>query len=332
MGRSNSNQPGNLLLYSLISFRDIIEPILTLSRPGSVCEIGVEKGLFTDFLIKYCTASNCRYTGIDPSIEKDVMEKLPGEHVVFLKDRSIDALRTLERHDIYFIDGDHNYYTVTNELLLILKHPDRAPLIFLHDVGWPWGRRDQYCSPENIPTRYRRPSSSERGVAPGEENLQPEAGFRGAESDYGYAAAVKEGGPCNGVLTAVEDAIEETESDCKLIVVPAIFGLGILYFPHACGPELLQYLRRLSDSMSLLGNLMQQMETNRIDLFLQYLKHNKQLVAKHDIYKSTESAYNDLLNQYHDLLQKYQELHGAYKDLFSAYEDLRAYCVHLEDR
>ena len=31
------------------------------------------------------------------------------------------------------------------------------PVCFLHDVGWPYGRRDLYYAPERIPEEFRQP-------------------------------------------------------------------------------------------------------------------------------------------------------------------------------
>lgn len=175
--------PDDLLLYSLISFREIIQPILALARPRAICEIGVEKGLFTQFLIEYCAESRCSYTGTDPTIEEDIVEKFKGKGAVFLKDISVRALQGLQCQDVYFIDGDHNYYTVRTELLLILPKRERTPLIFLHDVCRPWGRRDQYCSPETVPSSFRHPNSFELAVVPGQPSVQEGAGFCGSQSD-----------------------------------------------------------------------------------------------------------------------------------------------------
>ena len=51
------------------------------------------------------------------------------------------------------IDGDHNYFTVSEELRLIGERAPGAelPLLLFHDVCWPHGRRDDYFDPEQIP-------------------------------------------------------------------------------------------------------------------------------------------------------------------------------------
>ena len=53
------------------------------------------------------------------------------------------------------IDGDHNYFTVREELRLIGERAQGAalPLLLFHDVGWPHGRRDDYFDAGAIPRR-----------------------------------------------------------------------------------------------------------------------------------------------------------------------------------
>ena len=52
------------------------------------------------------------------------------------------------------LDGDHNYYTLSEELRLIAERASgaRLPLLIFHDIGWPLARRDAYYAPERIPT------------------------------------------------------------------------------------------------------------------------------------------------------------------------------------
>ena len=108
--------------------------------------------------------------------------------------------------------------------------PER--LLFVHDVCRPRGRRDQYCAPRTIPPYHLHPNSSTLAAKPGEKQLGEQIGFCGSQSDYGYFAAISEGSARNGVMTAVEDYLQHTGETYELIVVPAVFGLGILYPPR----------------------------------------------------------------------------------------------------
>ena len=71
------------------------------------------------------------------------------------------------------IDGDHNYYTVREELRLIDAGAGRGPLPLLafHDVCWPLARRDTYREPERIPPEYRQPLVRRALIAPGEPGI-----------------------------------------------------------------------------------------------------------------------------------------------------------------
>jgi len=92
---------------------------------------------------------------------------------------------------------------------------------FLHDVEWPYGRRDLYYVPERIPADQRQPFARS-GIVRGRSELSP----RGINAVF--ANAKHEGGPRNGVLTAVEDFIDETQRELELFILPGDEGLGIV--------------------------------------------------------------------------------------------------------
>jgi len=290
-----------LLLCSLREFQSIIEPVLAAATPRRICEIGVDKGVFTSFLVDFCRNHDCHYSGIDPTLPETLTKGPQDDHVTFIKSTSLDALSQLPSQDVYFVDGDHNYYTVLNELRRIFSHTGASPIVFLHDVGWPWGRRDQYCSPESIPPEARQPYSSTKGAAPGHVELQ-DWGFRGEGSDYSYAAAATEGGKRNGVLTAVEDAISELRlTNHRLVVIPAVFGLGILYDPGKCSSGVNDFLAAVCHGLEYVGPLLTALEENRIDLFLSFLQcwqHSREMQA----------AYGELSGHSRDLQEKYEAL------------------------
>jgi hypothetical protein len=95
------------------------------------------------------------------------------------------------------------------------------PLLLVHDVCWPHGRRDDYYTPERIPADHRQPIATSPGLFPGV------AGTRPGGLPYAHAAA-QEGGSRNGVLTAVEDFVAERE-ELRLAIVPVFFGLGVVW-------------------------------------------------------------------------------------------------------
>ena len=154
-------------------------------------------------------------------------EERPGLELI--RETSLAALPALpELPDAVVIDGDHNYWTVREELRLIGERAPGAelPLLLFHDVCWPHGRRDDYFDAELIPEDYRQPMAGARGgLAPGEPGLHP-GGLPYPRS------AEREGGEHNGVLTAVEDFVASRER-LRLVVVPVFFGFGVVWHEDA---------------------------------------------------------------------------------------------------
>jgi hypothetical protein len=321
--KTDNTPATRLLLSSLADFWSLIEPMLAAATPKTICEIGIGQGEFARLLLNFCAERRCRYTGIDTLFDEQVehFQNAAEAQAEFFREPSLTVLARLPSQDVYFVDGDHNYYTVLEELRSIRK-PDHSPLIFLHDVCWPWGRRDHYCAPDSIPEKCRHPYSTSLGVVPGRNELEP-GGFSGETSAYNYGAAVHEGGPRNGVLTAVEDFLkEQTTEEWKFVIVPAVFGLGILYAPDRCPSPVAEQIVRLEASVAPLKPLLELLESNRVNLFLDHLTKLHQLGNIHGHYSRLKEAYEKLnvhstglLSNYNTLLQHNHALQAAYEDL-----------------
>jgi hypothetical protein len=127
-----------------------------------------------------------------------------------------------------------------------------------------------YYDPASLPPDAVHPHDYERGVTVGCPGVVKH-GFCG-EGEFAWAR--EEGGPRNGVLTAVEDFLAD-RPDFELHIVPCIFGLGVLYPKHApyaaeLGAALTPYLEN-----PLLGRL----EENRLVLYLRVLEQQHQAAA-----------------------------------------------------
>ena len=131
--------------------------------------------------------------------------------------------------DAIIIDGDHNYHTVSEELRGIGERCEREglvpPLLLLHDVGWPHARRDAYYAPDRVPEEYQERIEEGVGVVPGEP------GVTLGGIPYKWAAR-EEGGPRNGVLTALEDFLSG-QPRLRMALVPIFFGLGVVWHEDA---------------------------------------------------------------------------------------------------
>jgi len=206
----------------------VIEPALEAARPAVVVEIGSDQGGNTKNLLGFCRRTGATLHVIDPAPGYDAAEwqREHEGHLVFHEDLSLDALPQIEAFDAVLIDGDHNWYTVFHELKLIEDlcnaRGQDFPLVMLHDVGWPYGRRDLYYAPDTIPEEHRKPHEK-KGMLPGVPNLVDEGGL----NQHLYNA-VLENEPRGGVLTAIEDFLRETNHTLELTKLPGIHGLALL--------------------------------------------------------------------------------------------------------
>lgn len=258
-------------MFSMSAFADIMLPGLKLAGASRICEIGVEFGGMSQMLADHAEAAGGELISIDPSPKSEFVAWAHANPVVrHVPQSSHEALGALVDVDAWVIDGDHNWYTVFYELTAIdtlCRRDDKPLLAFMHDVCWPAGRRDQYYAPERIPAEFRQPYDYESGIRPGVSESAYRSGFKG---EGHFAFARHEGGPRNGVKTAIEDylaAAAEQGHDIVYAEVPAVFGLGVLFDSDAPWADELAGLLLPYHNNSLL----QQMEENRLATFLTVL-------------------------------------------------------------
>jgi len=238
-------------------WNSIILPILKRIKAKYLVEIGSEVGVNTINILEYCLEFDGHMTSIDPFPLFDIKEFKDkyGDKFEIYKDLSLNVLPHLNDYDAILIDGDHNWYTVYNELKLIEQNfkGEKFPLVFLHDIGWPYARRDLYYNPENIPEEYRQPYEK-KGMYPGKSELEEESGL-----NYFLNNAVRDNTSKNGVLTAVEDFIHHSELEFSFITIEAFYGFGIL-FPK--NKELELFVKKTIANSDLIGMI----EKERVEI------------------------------------------------------------------
>lgn len=206
-----------------------IRPFVLAIGTGPIVEIGSATGETTAKLAEIAAERGFTLHSIDPAPEFDVsaMERRYDGRFVFHEERSHDALGRIEAPSLVLIDGDHNWYTVHGELTRLAGMAEAAdrpfPLVVVHDVEWPYARRDMYYDPAAIPARWRKPWER-RGI----RLEKPRLDATGKGINAHLANAIEEGGPRNGVLTAVEDFMEDSEASFELLIVRGAAGLGFL--------------------------------------------------------------------------------------------------------
>ncbi len=207
-------------------FRLLIDPLLEALHPQTIVEIGVEVGAVTGPLLAWAQANGAVVHAIDPdpALNVERLQARHGEQLQFHRRKSLEVLGEIAGVDLALIDGDHNWYTVLNELRTLERRAGQdggePPVMLLHDVGWPYGRRDLYYDPQSIPESARQPHAR-GGVKPGRTELGP------GLNDH-LENAVLEGTAANGVMTAAEDFIATSERQWRMWQIRGLSGMAIV--------------------------------------------------------------------------------------------------------
>jgi hypothetical protein len=213
---------------SLSNLAEVLFGCLDAIEARTVVEIGAFHGKSTNEMLAWAERAGATVIAVDPAPQPDLIE-IAAAHpeLELVEATSHEALPALPDADAIIIDGDHNYFTLSEELRLISERSPGAalPLLMLHDIGWPLARRDGYYAPERIPTEHRQPLAHNTYLAPDEPGTA-------ADGMPFACVAAAEGGAANGILTAVEDFLAG-HPELEFAKVPAFFGFGILWHPQA---------------------------------------------------------------------------------------------------
>ncbi|MFA6244579.1 MAG: class I SAM-dependent methyltransferase [Candidatus Hydrogenedentales bacterium] len=202
----------------------VLKPYIRRFEYERILEIGAQYGENTKEL---ALLPSVHVTVIDPCLDADLRARHAGSaSVTMIPGLSLDVLPKLrDPFGCILIDGDHNWYTVYNELRVIRERELllRGGTIFLHDTWWPYGRRDGYYDPDRIPAKFRQPFER-KGIVRGQSELSESEGV-----NVDFANAAHEGGPRNGVLPAVEEFLREHDHKYLFVNLEVQYGLGMLY-------------------------------------------------------------------------------------------------------
>ena len=272
------------LLHSIASYLEILTRLFSIVGANSIVEVGAENAKITAKLVEYLRPQNGKVLTVEPfpGVELEEFAKKNPERVILYKGISLDYFKNIETFfDAVILDGDHNYYTVLNELKLITdyweKNEKKDGVIIVHDVGFPCARRDQYYHPQNIPSEFLKPHSFFGAIIPGNKGFA-EAGLCGCGQ---FAYAEEEDSDKNGVKTAIEDFVAANPNYYFYVLAP-VFGIAVLVRkdnPYL--DEITSYLQPLQ------SELLERMEKNRIALYIRVIQlesaissHNK-IASKH---------------------------------------------------
>jgi cephalosporin hydroxylase len=187
----------------------VIQKIAKQHRPKVVVEVGL-KFATTLLMPIFKRYGATRYIGIDPVARY----QCPAEYAGFFEYRqeySLDALPAISEADLVMLDGDHTYYTVMNELQLLHRILKPGMVILLHDVEEPWARKDLYYNKDLIPPEFV--DGDKQGVLTAVEDFLQEK-----SSDYSPLKIFSGG---NGLGYIVRNGSRTSQTWCDLL--PTLF-------------------------------------------------------------------------------------------------------------
>jgi hypothetical protein len=221
--------------------------------------------------------------------------------------------------DLAVLNGEPNWFTTFHQLKALeqrsVENGNAFPVVLIHNVRWPYGRRDMYPDPERIPDEFRQPYER-RGLVPGSSKLVSDGMF----ADRCHAVA--EHGPRNGVRTAVDDFIADSYRRWRFVDLPGLSGIGILVSSDRleAQPELVELLERFSSSEFLTGHLTQ-LELVRVNADAARQRTTAEAEQLGERSQRLESELLMRTGEHEKLRHQHQGLHNRVLELERAHRD-----------
>ena len=162
---------------SLAQSAELMLPCLDATGARSVVEVGAFAGDLTRVLVHWARESGATVAAVDPSPQEGLVA-LDREHpsLELIRETSLEALPRIPLPDAIVIDGDHNYFTVGEELRLIAERAPRAPSRYCSSTtcAGRTRRRDDYFAAEAIPAEHAtRSPATAAASSPGDPGAAP---------------------------------------------------------------------------------------------------------------------------------------------------------------
>lgn len=207
----------------------IIPIFLSRFKVEKVVVIGLSNVNIIEEVISFCIENDSLLYAIDSEIDIEDFfvinnkNKHSYENIKYFKDNAFNVLPNLRNIDAIFINDDPNWYTVYSELNLIKKTNSNFPLVFICNNKYPHKRRDSYSNLDNIPNEYKNECCNKLIIEYVDDNE-----MKYTEIEDGFCHAIHNNTPKNGVLTAIEDFLNENLS-LKILDINSLEGLSLIY-------------------------------------------------------------------------------------------------------
>ncbi len=273
-------------ICSMVNFAPEYRRLMDVLRITRIVEIGSEAGVNTQVLLGYARSRGAKLVAVDPADVPFPFDAEKEPDFTFFRGTSAEFLAAPLPAEAVFLDGDHNYETVLADLETIFRSRTATgiKLLFLHDVSWPWARRDIYYDPARIsrPHAFHTENTASPYVA-GSPGLPP----------AGYVTADAEGGPGNGVLTAVEEFLAR-HGNWEFRRLPVLYGIGILVCRENLAPGEEAALRPLLDELDSHRELLSVLELNRVENLCRIAGLNGKLQEAAGVWRRDQAYIGEL--------------------------------------
>jgi len=130
-------------------FATVIEPLLAGLGSRTFAEVGAGHGRVTARILRAATRGDITIHAIEPYPTPELLRLAREDpRVEVHAARGADALGAIGAVDLVLLDGDPNWSTTHAELAVVAARSREAgrptPVIVVHNVHWPFGRRDGY--------------------------------------------------------------------------------------------------------------------------------------------------------------------------------------------
>ena len=207
-----------------------IEPLLRTLAPKRILQIGAGDGELSGRLLEHCSRCRSHLDMVDPRAAEGLEQRLGGATIQRVQPWKAPLNQPA---DLVLLDGEPNWWAVFSILSALRGLASQGgrpfPVVLAHHVAWPYGRRDMYPNPDVVQETH---PFAYLGVDPDRADLVQD----GLNSRFAHAN--HQGGPRNGVLTALEDFAASAPLEVELWTLPLLSGLGILVPASRMTPEL----------------------------------------------------------------------------------------------
>ena len=208
-----------------------------------------------------------------------------------IKGDPLKIISNLENYDAIFISDDANWYTVFNQLQIIKKTNDKFPLVFICNNNFPNKRRDSYINPDEIPASFRHNYTNQFPICYNNEKIIV---------NDGLYHACDENTPKNGVLTAIEDFLDENDN-IGILNVNLIKEISILYLKSQINQKRISIINKVLNEKTIDVNLSDKLIENQI--LISYINRYNLFDENFNSFEVDESKKDNLIKNYENTIR-----------------------------